>query len=131
MYQHLNASGSGVLSVEEFLNIYDTIILQWELQYSTVPWYHSTSQPLQILCTGAHAAIRWPYFESLMCKFKRKTNFYDTNLQFIYSIIKCLDITIIANGIAMIIRILQPGDNVHSTILFAASWDTFLFGGSK
>ncbi|XP_033198710.1 two pore segment channel 1 isoform X1 [Bombus vancouverensis nearcticus] len=105
MYQHLNASGSGVLSVEEFLNIYDTIILQWELQYSTVPWYHSTSQPLQILCTGAHAAIRWPYFESLMY------------------------ITIIANGIAMIIRILQAGDNVHSTILFAASWDTFLFGG--
>ncbi|OAD53411.1 Two pore calcium channel protein 1 [Eufriesea mexicana] len=105
MFQHLNASGSGVLNVEEFLNIYDTIILQWEVQYSTVPWYHSTSQPLQILCTGAHAAIRWPYFETLMY------------------------ITIIANGIAMIIRILEPGNNLHSTLLFAASWDTFLFGG--
>lgn len=80
MYQHLNASGSGVLSAEEFLNIYDTIILQWEPQYSTVPWYHSTSQPLQILCTGAHAAIRWPYFETLMCKFKRKNNFYNINI---------------------------------------------------
>ncbi|XP_012350107.1 two pore calcium channel protein 1 isoform X3 [Apis florea] len=105
MYQHLNASGSGVLSIEEFLNIYDTIILQWEPQYSTVPWYHSTSQPLQILCTGAHAAIRWSYFETLMY------------------------IMIIANGIAMIIRILEPANNVHSTLLFAASWDTFLFGG--
>lgn len=80
MYQHLNASGSGVLSAEEFLNIYDTIILQWEPQYSNVPWYHSTSRPLQILCTGAHAAIRWPYFETLMCKFERKTNFYDINI---------------------------------------------------
>lgn len=38
---------------------------------------------------------------------------------------------IIANGIAMIIRILEPANNVHSTLLFAASWDTFLFGGSE
>lgn len=104
MFQHLNASGSGVLSSEEFLNVYDTIMLQWEPQYSTVPWYHSSSRPLQILCTGAHAAIRWPYFETLMY------------------------ITIAANGIAMIIRILQPGDIIHSTLLFAASWDTFIFG---
>ncbi|XP_076665106.1 two pore segment channel 1 isoform X1 [Andrena cerasifolii] len=106
MFRHLNASGGGALSAEEFLNIYDTIILQWEPQYSTVPWYHSTSQPLQILCTGAHAAIRWAYFETLMY------------------------ITIVANGIAMIIRILEPNDSsLHSARLFAASWDTFLFGG--
>ncbi|XP_076547770.1 two pore segment channel 1 isoform X1 [Osmia lignaria lignaria] len=106
MFRYLNTSGSGVLSSEEFLNIYDTIMLQWEPQYSAVPWYHSTSQPLQILCTGAHAAIRWTYFEILM-----------------YA-------TIVANGIAMIVRILEPSDTtVHGTLLFAASWDTFLFGG--
>ncbi|XP_076181278.1 two pore segment channel 1 isoform X1 [Ptiloglossa arizonensis] len=105
MFRHLNASGTGVLSAEEFLNIYDTIELQWEPQYSTVPWYHSAPQPLQILCTGAHTAIRWTYFETLMY------------------------ITIIANGIAMIIRILQPSNSLYSACLFAASWDTFLFGG--
>ncbi|KZC12738.1 PREDICTED: two pore calcium channel protein 1-like [Dufourea novaeangliae] len=105
MFRHLNASGSGVLSSEEFLNIYDTTILQWEPQYSSVPWYHSTSQPMQILCTGAHAAIRWSYFESVMY------------------------VMIVANGITMIIRILQPSDILHSARLFAASWDTFLFGG--
>ncbi|XP_031828550.1 two pore segment channel 1 isoform X2 [Nomia melanderi] len=105
IFRHLNASGTGVLSSQEFLNIYDTITLQWEPQYSSVPWYHGASQPLQILCNGAHAAIRWSYFETVMY------------------------ITIVANGIAMIIRILQGGDILYSAHLFAASWDTFLFGG--
>lgn len=82
MFRHLNTSGSGVLSAEEFLNIYDTIMLQWEPQYSAVPWYHSTSQPLQILCTGAHAAIRWTYFEILMCKLKKQVNLYKINFYF-------------------------------------------------
>ncbi|KAG7205135.1 hypothetical protein KM043_005505 [Ampulex compressa] len=105
MFRHMNTSGSGVLSSEEFLSIYDAIILQWEPQYSTVPWYHTTWKPLQMLCTGANSAIRWPYFETLVY------------------------ITIIGNGIAMTIRILQPNhsllDSAHG---FAACWDTLLFG---
>ncbi|XP_078040114.1 two pore segment channel 1 isoform X1 [Augochlora pura] len=105
IYRHLNASGSGALSSQEFLNIYDTIVLQWEPQYSSVPWYHSASKPLQILCNGADAVIRWSFFETMMY------------------------IAIIANGIAMVIRILQTDDNLHSARLFAASWDTLLFGG--
>lgn len=68
MFCHMNTSGSGALSSEEFSSIYDAITLQWDLQYSTIPWYRAAWWPLRMLCTGAHAAIKWPYFETLVCK---------------------------------------------------------------
>lgn len=71
MFCHMNVSGSGALNCEEFLSIYDTTTLQWELQYSNIPWYRTTWWPLQVLCTGAHTAIKWPYFETLVCEYIR------------------------------------------------------------
>lgn len=106
MFVHMNNSGSGSLSSEEFLSVYESTTLQWEQQYSGVPWYHAAWQPLQILCTGAHKFSEWPYFESI-----------------VYSII-------IGNGIGMVIRLFQPSDNqIEAAQKFAASWDTLLFGG--
>lgn len=41
-------------------------------------------------------------------------------------------VIIVGNGIAMIIRIIQPSDSlVESVHGFAACWDTFLFGGRE
>lgn len=71
MFCHMNVSGSGALNCEEFLSIYDTMTLQWELQYSNIPWYRTAWWPLQVLCTGAHTVIRWPYFETLVCEYIR------------------------------------------------------------
>ncbi|XP_066600553.1 two pore calcium channel protein 1-like [Prorops nasuta] len=106
MFRHMNTSGTGTLSTEEFLSFYDANVLRWEPQYSNVPWYHNTWRPLQILCTGAHAAIRWPYFETIVY------------------------ITIVGNGIAMVARILEPSKYLeYSAHRFAACWDTVLFGG--
>ena len=68
MFRYLNTSGNGRLLSDEFLNIYDATVLTWEPQYSNVPWYHMAWPPLQILCQGAHAAINWAYFETLVCK---------------------------------------------------------------
>ncbi|XP_011497956.1 PREDICTED: two pore calcium channel protein 1-like isoform X3 [Ceratosolen solmsi marchali] len=106
MFRYLNISGNGVLSSDEFLNVYDATVLTWEPQYSSVPWYHMTWPPLQIFCQGAHAAIAWPYFETL-----------------VYTVI-------IGNGIAMVCRLIQTEPNREkSAHLFAACWDTLLFGG--
>jgi len=68
MFCHMNTSGSGALNSEEFLSIYDAATLQWDLQYSNIPWYRATAWPLQMLCTGAHIVIKWSYFEMLVCK---------------------------------------------------------------
>ncbi|XP_015608738.1 two pore calcium channel protein 1 isoform X2 [Cephus cinctus] len=106
MFRYMNSSGSGALNVDEFVNVYDATTLQWELQYSSIPWYHAAWQPLQILCTAAHAAIIWPYFESIVCA------------------------TIIGNAVAMLVRLIQPFDSLQeSAHAFAACWDTLLFGG--
>ncbi|XP_053597869.1 two pore calcium channel protein 1 isoform X2 [Microplitis demolitor] len=106
MFRHMNASNSGALSCEEFLMVYDVTTLEWEPQYSGIPWYHTAWKPLQMLCYGAHIAIRWPYFET-----------------FVYT-------TIILNGVAMVFRLLESStDQVVSAHKFAADWDTLAFGG--
>ncbi|KAK0159692.1 hypothetical protein PV327_010782 [Microctonus hyperodae] len=106
MFRHMNGSGSGALSCEEFLAVYDVTTLEWEPKYSGIPWYHAAWHPLQILCTGAHSAIMWPYFETL-----------------VYA-------AIIGNGIAMTFRLIEStSDHIKSYQKFAASWDTLLFGG--
>lgn len=68
MFRYLNISGNGVITSDEFLNIYDATTLTWEPQYTNVPWYHMAWSPLQFLCQGANAAISWRYFESIVCK---------------------------------------------------------------
>lgn len=68
MFRLMNVSGSGALSCEEFLSVYDVTTLQWEPKYTGIPWYHTAWRPLQILCAGAHSAITWSYFETLVCK---------------------------------------------------------------
>ncbi|XP_012535254.1 two pore calcium channel protein 1 isoform X1 [Monomorium pharaonis] len=106
MFCHMNVSGSGALNSEEFLSIYDTNTLQWDLQYSSIPWYRAMWWPLQTLCTSAHTVIKWPYFETLVCTI------------------------IVGNCIAMIIRILEPSNSLEESVHgFAACWDTLLFGG--
>ncbi|XP_012251798.1 two pore calcium channel protein 1-like isoform X2 [Athalia rosae] len=104
MFRHMNVAGNGTLSSDEFIEVYDATTLQWDPQYSSIPWYHAAWQPLQILCKGAHAAIVWPYFETL-----------------VYGVI-------IGNGVAMVARLIEPASSLQqSAHAFAASWDTFLF----
>ncbi|XP_046418336.1 two pore calcium channel protein 1-like isoform X1 [Neodiprion fabricii] len=104
MFRHMNVSGTGTLSSDEFVEVYDATTLEWDPQYSSIPWYHAAWQPLQILCKGAHAAIVWPYFETV-----------------VYG-------TIIGNGVAMVVRLIEPSTSLQqSAHAFAASWDTFLF----
>ncbi|XP_044592960.1 two pore calcium channel protein 1-like isoform X1 [Cotesia glomerata] len=106
MFRHLNSSNSGALSCEEFLMVYDVTTLEWEPQYSGIPWYHTAWPPLQMLCNGAHIAIRWPYFET-----------------FVYA-------SIILNGVAMGCRLLESSPNqVVAAHKFAADWDTLAFAG--
>lgn len=45
---------------------------------------------------------------------------------------KISDTAIVGNGVSMVCRLLQPEpDRERSAYLFAASWDTLLFGGCK
>lgn len=71
MFRHMNASGTGALSCDEFLSVYDVTTLQWEPQYSSIPWYHTAWKPVQMLCNGANVAIMSPYFEAIVCKYSR------------------------------------------------------------
>lgn len=68
MFHHLNTTNTGYLTCDEYENIYDSITLQWEAQFSNIPWYHTAWQPIQALCNVANKIIMWPHFETGICE---------------------------------------------------------------
>lgn len=69
MFKQLNSSGSGGISLDEFYSIYDANMLRWEAQFSQIPWFHHTWEPLQLICRYSHVVVTWPYFEHIICEY--------------------------------------------------------------
>ncbi|XP_072156093.1 two pore channel protein 1 isoform X2 [Bemisia tabaci] len=106
MYKYLNTSRTGVLTMDEFYNVYDAVLLNWEAQYSNIPWYHSAWMPLQSLCQLCLNVVRWNYFEHIVY------------------------VLILTNGLAMVSRLVNQYTSLEEAAhFFCASWDTLLFYG--
>ncbi|KAL3272233.1 hypothetical protein HHI36_022716 [Cryptolaemus montrouzieri] len=104
MFHLLNVSGTGSLTQDEFLNIYDALTVKWRLRESLDPWYLSAWPPLRAFYKLSRAVITWKYFEYV-----------------VYSLI-------IGNGVAMFWRIMESSDTLQkSAQVFASAWDTYLF----
>ncbi|XP_030757236.1 two pore calcium channel protein 1-like isoform X2 [Sitophilus oryzae] len=104
IFRQLNVSNTGLLSQEEFLNIYDSVMLRWRLKDPPDPWFSAAWPPLRTLCRAARKAVSWEYFEYV-----------------IYALI-------VGNLMAMFIRIMEASDNLEQGARnFCASWDSWLF----
>ncbi|XP_075219021.1 two pore calcium channel protein 1-like isoform X4 [Lycorma delicatula] len=104
MFKQMNVSNTGYLCPSEFYNIYDSVTLKWEPQYSNIPWYHSTWIPLQNLCQLAHNIVTKRYFEH------------------------AITILILTNGVAMVIRASENYSSLEDGAkAFIGSWDSILF----
>lgn len=68
MFKYLNTSNTGVLSLDEFCQVYDAVAITWEVQYADIPWFHSAWMPLQQLCQLMHNLVMWTHFETVVCK---------------------------------------------------------------
>ena len=69
MYKQLNTSGTNGLSLEEFYSIYDANELLWEAQFSKIPWFHASWEPIQVICRFCNNLTNWSYFEHIICKY--------------------------------------------------------------
>ncbi|XP_056633174.1 two pore calcium channel protein 1-like isoform X1 [Diorhabda sublineata] len=104
MFRQLNKSNTGQLTQEEFLDVYDSLTLKWRNKTPLDPWFSAAWPPLRTFCRAAKSLVTWRFFEHI-----------------IY-------ILIIANGIAMFIRIMESSDSLEEGAkLFCGSWDTYLF----
>ncbi|XP_018562124.1 two pore calcium channel protein 1 isoform X2 [Anoplophora glabripennis] len=104
IFRQLNASNTGLLTQDEFLNIYDAITLKWRIKDPPDLWFTAAWPPLRMFCRAARTTVTWKYFEHIVY------------------------VLIIANGLAMLIRVMEPADSLQSGARnFCASWDTFLF----
>ncbi|XP_045469112.1 two pore channel protein 1-like [Harmonia axyridis] len=104
MFHLLNISGTGSLTEDEFLHIYDALSVKWRLREPLDPWFSSAWPPLRVFYNISRRIVMWKYFEHI-----------------IYTLI-------LSNGVAMFVRIMEHTDNLQkSAQMFAASWDTFLF----
>lgn len=68
MFKQLNSTGREGLTLDEFYSIYEVHELRWEAQFSKIPWFHSTWEPIQIICRYCNDLINWKYFEYAICK---------------------------------------------------------------
>lgn len=68
MFKQLNVSNTGALTLSEFCNVYDTVAINWEVQYAHIPWFHSAWMPLQRFCQLMHNVVVWTHFETVVCK---------------------------------------------------------------
>lgn len=104
IFRHLNGSGNGSLTEEEFFGVYDAVSLKWHLKDPPDPWFSAAWPPLRILCRSSRRFVQWKYFEYIVY------------------------VLIVGNFIAMIMRILEPADNLEESARnFSASWDTYIF----
>lgn len=69
MYKQLNVSNGGGLTLEEFYSVYEANELLWEAQFNKIPWFHSTWEPIQVVCRYCNDLTNWCYFEYGICKF--------------------------------------------------------------
>lgn len=69
IFRQLNHSGTGVLTEDEFLEIYDAVTLRWRLKDPPDPWFSAAWSPLRLLCRTARTVVTWEFFEYIVCKF--------------------------------------------------------------
>ncbi|XP_068901999.1 two pore calcium channel protein 1-like isoform X3 [Tenebrio molitor] len=104
IFRQLNTSGTGALTEDEFLGIYDAITLRWRLKDPPDPWFSAAWPPLRMFCRAARTVVTWEYFEHIVY------------------------VLIIGNGLAMFIRVLESSVSLEEGAKnFCASWDTYLF----
>lgn len=68
MFWQLNASHSGNLTLDEFINVYDAVTLKWKLKDPIDPWFSAAWPPLRTICRAARTLVTWHYFEYIVCR---------------------------------------------------------------
>lgn len=103
-FRQLNTSGDGRITADEFMHVFDIVGLRWQPKEPLDPWFTAAWPPLRIICRAARRLVQWKYFEHVVY------------------------VLIVANGLAMAIRVFQSADNLQDGAMnFCGSWDTFLF----
>lgn len=68
MFKQLNTDTStGGVTRTEFANLYEVFALRWVPQAARAPWY--ARSPLEPIARAAAAAVKWPYFEYVVCEY--------------------------------------------------------------
>ncbi|XP_060533745.1 two pore channel protein 1-like isoform X2 [Cylas formicarius] len=104
IFRQLNVSNTGLITQDEFLNIYDAMTLHWRLKDPPDPWFSAAWPPLRTLCRTARTIVSWDYFEYIVY------------------------VLIITNGLAMFVRVIESSVTLEEDAKnFCASWDAWLF----
>jgi len=71
MFRYLDRSSEGTLSEEDFDHVYDAVMLSWEPQSSSAPWFRTAWEPLQRVLQVTHDIMQWKRMEDIISKFKK------------------------------------------------------------
>ncbi|CAG5133866.1 unnamed protein product, partial [Candidula unifasciata] len=63
MFKSLNTSRTGLLTLDEFFNIYDVVRLKWKLKSDTSLWSSNFKYPCNIIFKGLYRFTTWRLFD--------------------------------------------------------------------
>ncbi|XP_005089220.2 two pore calcium channel protein 1 [Aplysia californica] len=63
MFKFLNTSQTGLLSLDEFFNVYDVVQIKWKLKSDSNLWSSSFKHPCNRIFRGLHWFATWCYFD--------------------------------------------------------------------
>lgn len=81
MFRELNVSGTGALTQDEFLGIYDAVTLKWHIKDPPDPWFSAAWPPLRTVCRATRVIVTWKYFEHIVCMLQILKDFYSSFLR--------------------------------------------------
>ena len=70
MFRLLNSSGTGVINLHEFYQIYDALDMHWRVKKEQPFWFsHVRSKPLAFVVNQVHRLVTWNIFDYFVCEF--------------------------------------------------------------
>ena len=71
MFRLLNSSGTGVIHLHEFYQIYDVLDMHWRVKEEQPYWFSRVqSKPLAFVVQQVHRFVTWNIFDYFVCKLK-------------------------------------------------------------
>ena len=69
IYKTLNQSNSGLLSLDEFYNVYEVSGFYWRRNAPLKAWFHYLPTPFYEICSLIRRLVTWVWFKFFVCKY--------------------------------------------------------------
>ena len=127
MFRLLNSSGTGVINLHEFYQIYDALDMHWRVKKEQPFWFsHVRSKPLAFVVNQVHRFVTWNIFDYFVCEFNLEI-FCFLPFSLYLTFLNFLAFVIFLGGILMLTRTASLSEHMSNPLELGVTWETYAF----